>query len=352
MQVSGELINNTIIISKSKDIGRLYNKSNFGKINSENKLQLDLLEGMFLLSENKIKIHYKKKQIDFEKLVKKASENISRFEEKFLVFRDLRKRGYNVKLNELNEGFDFHIYNQINVIKNNKICFISAFSERYIIEIKEIMHLINIGIRKNGNLWIAIVDEEGDITYYEVTNLDIKGKTIKNKFPKGKGILFENRVLIFDKRLSGKLLDKEFFGKPFGDSLQLSMVESLYLIMEKIVDIYDKKGKKISFKKFENIIKNYQEDIKLRFNVFHDLKKRGLIIKTGFKFGAHFRVYTKKPDESHAEFLVHVVDKKFKKMWTEISRAVRLAHSVNKEIIYAVVNKNDIEYIKFGRLRP
>ena len=92
---------------------------------------------------------------------------------------------------------------------------------------------------KNGNLWIAIVDEEGDITYYDVSKLDIKGKTLKHKFPKVKGIIFENRVLIFDKRLSEKLLDKEFFGKPFGDGLQLSMVESLYLIKEKYM-----KGKK------------------------------------------------------------------------------------------------------------
>jgi tRNA splicing endonuclease len=35
-----------------------------------------------------------------------------------------------------------------------------------------------------------------------------------------------------------------------------------------------------------------------------------------------------------------------------MSRAIRLAHSVNKEIIFACVEKNKIEYIKFGRLRP
>ena len=82
------------------------------------------------------------------------------------------------------------------------------------------------------------------------------------------------------------------------------------------------------------------------------MKKRGLIVKTGFKFGAHFRAYTKKPDETHAEYLIHAVDKKFKRMWAEISRAVRLAHSVNKEITFARVEENNIDYIRFGRLRP
>ena len=77
-----------------------------------------------------------------------------------------------------------------------------------------------------------------------------------------------------------------------------------------------------------------------------------MLVKTGFKFGAHFRAYTKKPEETHAEYLVHVVPNGFKSTWAEISRAVRLAHSVNKEIAFARVEKNKIDYVKFGRLRP
>jgi tRNA-intron endonuclease len=47
-----------------------------------------------------------------------------------------------------------------------------------------------------------------------------------------------------------------------------------------------------------------------------------------------------------------VVEKGFKSLWTEMSRAVRLAHSVNKEIVFARVDGDSIDYIKFGRLRP
>jgi tRNA-intron endonuclease len=66
----------------------------------------------------------------------------------------------------------------------------------------------------------------------------------------------------------------------------------------------------------------------------------------------HFRAYTKKPDVTHAEYLVHVVEKKFKSVWAEISRAVRLAHSVNKEIVFARLDGKNIDYIRLGRLRP
>ena len=41
-------------------------------------------------------------------------------------------------------------------------------------------------------------------------------------------------------------------------------------------------------------------------------------------------------------------------IWSDFSRAIRLAHSVNKEIIFAIhpLKNKDIVYIKIGRLRP
>ena len=144
----------------------------------------------------------------------------------------------------------------------------------------------------------------------------------------------------------------EFFGKPFGKGLRLSIVESIYLQEKKILDIFNIDEKKVLKQNLLNIVNKSQPDINLRFIVFKDLKKRGLLVKTGFKFGAHFRAYTKKPEETHAEYLVHVVPNGFKSTWAEISRAVRLAHSVNKEIAFAWVEKNKIDYVKFGRLRP
>ena len=100
------------------------------------------------------------------------------------------------------------------------------------------------------------------------------------------------------------------------------------------------------------MIKRLHPDITTRYLVFTDLKNRGMIVKTGFKFGAHFRAYTQKPGVTHAEYLVHVVPKGFTSVWAEISRAVRLAHSVNKDIVFARVDNTRIDYIQFGRLRP
>jgi tRNA-intron endonuclease len=157
---------------------------------------------------------------------------------------------------------------------------------------------------------------------------------------------------VFDKRLAVPLLKKEFFGKPFGDVLQLSFVEALYLQKRGILEIQTNTGTSLSEVKVTQLMQKHQPDIKQRLMVFQDLKRRGLLVKTGFKFGAHFRAYTKHPDVSHAEYLIHVVEKGFTSIWAEISRAVRLAHSVNKEFVFARVDGKTVEYIKLGRLRP
>jgi hypothetical protein len=47
--------------------------------------------------------------------------------------------------------------------------------------------------KENKELWFGIVDEEGDITYYKVTLLDIKGKNKEHTFKKSIGILLKNR---------------------------------------------------------------------------------------------------------------------------------------------------------------
>lgn len=346
MKVKAELIENKIIIKDSKDASRLYNRSHFGNPLSGNKLELDLIEGVFLQGEEKIKVFRNEKEISFEELVEIAAKKIKEFEIKYQVYKDLRSRGHTVKhYNELKDV----AFSRIKFKKENgEDFFISIFSERDVFDIRKIVDLIKKVTKKNKKLWFAIVDEEGDITYYDVSKVNLKGKNKEHIFQKTKAILMENRVLLFDEKSSKKLFEKEFYGKPFGKGLQLSLVEAFYLAEKGFLDIKIYNNKKIT----KTYIKELQPDINDRIFVFKDLKKYGLIVKTGFKFGTHFRAYAKSPDESHAEYLVHVVSSDFSSIMAEISRGIRLAHSVNKEFIFAKITKKKIDYIRLGRLRP
>ena len=104
-KTNGVLLRDKIILTKSKDIGRLFSKSRFGKI-IKNELILNYIEGIFLLEEEKIKIFEKGKEIDFEYLLKKSILKIPNFEIKYIVFRDLRKKGHSVHIYNSKEEID------------------------------------------------------------------------------------------------------------------------------------------------------------------------------------------------------------------------------------------------------
>ena len=350
MDISGQLKNNQIHIRKSHDIGRLYTKSHIGTLVGPNLLQLNLLEGIFLLDERKIIIFQGKKQVHFSDLLKLAVQEISEFETKYLVFKDLRTRGHAITLLDDTSFVAFQKYKTKNTAVPS--CVIAAFSERDLLDIDIIQELIEKYTTMDNVLWFALVDEEGDITYYSVSPVDLKGRIPEHHYPLGSCVLLKNRLIVFDKKVGELLLKTEFYGKPFGELLQLSFVEGLYLLENNVLEIFTTDGKKLSKAQCIHLMQKHQPDIVERLLVFKNLKQRGLLVKTGFKFGSHFRAYTKQPDKTHAEYLVHVVEKGFTSIWAEISRAIRLAHSVNKEFIFACVGGSSIKYIKLGRLRP
>lgn len=350
MDIAGNLVDDHIIIKKSSDIGRLYNKSHIGKLRPPNTLQLDLLEGVFLLDEGKMTLYENKKHVTYPQLLKLAIRYIPEFETKYLVFKDLRNRGHAIALSDADTLITFKKVMSRSGTAHPFV--VAAFSERDVLDIDRTRQLIEQFTKKGNALWFALVDEEGDLTYYDVGSINLAGEVFEQRYPKGTGVLLKNRVIVFDKTLASQLLSKEFFGKPFGEVLQLSFVEAIYLLERHILEIQTSEGKTLTAEKCLHVMKKFQPDIEQRLLVFKDLKQRGLLVKTGFKFGAHFRAYTKQPDKTHAEYLIHVIEKGFSSIWTETSRAVRLAHSVNKEFVFACLDGTKIEYIKLGRLRP
>ena len=330
--------NGEVLLKKSSLVNRLYSKSGFGKLDKKGNLLLHPIEATYLLENRKIKLEGK----DFQSFFQHCIKIYPRFEIRYLAFRDLRKRGYIVKILD-NKPFDFKIKGK--QLENQ---YIVVNSEREEFSIKKILDFLD----ETNNFFVAVVDEEGDITYYSFSEADLKGNIQKNIFNKAQGILLGDRVIVFEKNCAKELLEKEFFGKPFSEGIQLSFVEAAYLLEKKIVEIIDpRRKKKITVNELIDLAKKVQPDIKERLRVYMDLKEKNLIVKTGFKFGTHFRAYKNDPDMHHAEYLVEIVDNDFTNTWTFLSRIIRLAHSVKKNMVFAVVNDKYLRYISGSWLR-
>lgn len=148
------------------------------------------------------------------------------------------------------------------------------------------------------------------------------------------------------------LNQKSQFGKLYDDRLELSLIEACYLMESDRLDIYKNDDKCESIYLID-LIK--EMDLYGKYLVYKDLKNRGYIIKTGFKYGSEFRLYdrTSGPGKSHSDYLVKVLYENHNINVLDFASYVRVSHGVNKKLLLAVVDDDlDITYYNIEWTRP
>jgi tRNA-intron endonuclease len=137
--------------------------------------------------------------------------------------------------------------------------------------------------------------------------------------------------------------------------VQLSLIETLYLLDKGKITVADSQKKKYLFDALLDKTKRTEKGLWVRYIVFKDLRNRGYIVKTALKFGADFRVYDRgvKPGEDHARWIVYPVHETSVMTWYEFSAKNRVAHSTKKRLLMAVVDdEGDVTYWEIRWLRP
>ena len=181
------------------------------------------------------------------------------------------------------------------------------------------------------------------------------------------GELIENRVIIWNSK-AVSLYDESGFGKPVPQErpnrLELDLVEACYLVEKNRLKVFVSENGKKRFLSLEDLLKISSQRVNqfhTQFVVYKDLRNRGYLVKTGYKFGAHFRVYERgvklkrgpKAPHEHTKWVVHCVSEEAAFSLPEMSRAVRLAHNIRATFIWAVVDKeNDVTYYQITRITP
>lgn len=177
------------------------------------------------------------------------------------------------------------------------------------------------------------------------------------------GELIENRVIVYGKD-GLDFYDENGYGKPLEDRLELALVEATFLLKKGKLKVFSLKGKKRILWKFDGFYKYAVEretEFHQKFIVFSDLRDRGYLVKTGFKFGTHFRVYERgvklkrgpKAAHEHTKFVVHAISEEDRFSYPELSRATRLAQNIRAKMVWAVVDsENDVTYYIIQRITP
>ena len=155
------------VTSNSVEAFSLHEKSSLGE-KKEGKIEYSMVESLFLLSQNKINVFSGKKSLSFDDLLKKLKKLDKKIETKFLVFRDLRKRGYILKT-ALKYGADFRVYAKgAKPGDEHARWVLFCVRESDTLNWHDFAAKNRIAHSVKKNLLIAIVDEESDVSYYEV----------------------------------------------------------------------------------------------------------------------------------------------------------------------------------------
>jgi tRNA-intron endonuclease len=166
------------------------------------------------------------------------------------------------------------------------------------------------------------------------------------------GIISGTKVIVGDSDLRS-LLKEKGFGEEAGKRHEVSLIEAVYLVENCKMQVSD--GKKIF--DFDDLLKagnKIEKDFYAKYTVYSDLRERGLLVRTGLKFGADFRVYERGATvkSSHSKFLVYVVPEEYTCSIPDMAGKMRLSQTVNKAMIYAVVDEEgDITYYHIDRIR-
>lgn len=156
-----------IISSNDSEAQSLYEKSCFGEPVGD-KIQYSLSETLFLVEKSKMDVFSKNSKILKKELDKKLQKIDKRIQIKYPVFKDLRERGYIVKT-ALKFGADFRIYDKGHKPGKQHAKWIAfADHESKKLTWHEFSAKNRVAHSTRKNLLLAIVDEEGSITYYEV----------------------------------------------------------------------------------------------------------------------------------------------------------------------------------------
>jgi tRNA-intron lyase len=151
--------------------------------------------------------------------------------------------------------------------------------------------------------------------------------------------------IIDDDKVGKELYERYWFGQfgsykaeQRGKLSKLDAYETLFLMRHAGLQLQNADESKVV-----RAAKRQHKDFMHLYEVYEDWRLRGFVLKTGFKFGTHFRLYFPGASPArgnsewiHSKHVVHCFPRASKLLISEWARAIRVAHSVKKTFVLAI----------------
>ena len=161
------------IIVKTQDNVKILQEAGYGNLYNDNlPLVLSNPEALYLLSEEKISIINSDdgRQLSFTELAKTLHLIDKETWTKYLIYRDLRSRGYVVR-DGFGFGIDFRVYERGEYDKKVAKFVVWGIHEGMLISLHSLMGTLHAVQNMKKELILAVIDRRGEIVYYLLSQL-------------------------------------------------------------------------------------------------------------------------------------------------------------------------------------
>ncbi|NHJ23545.1 MAG: tRNA-intron lyase [Candidatus Lokiarchaeota archaeon] len=183
-QYKGIVKKDKVLLSNKEAIEEFYKNSYIGTIEKDDKneeyLILEPVEVLLLIERNRLLLNPDNSPdnelFNFEDLLVYFSNFDDRLWQKYIIYMDLRKRGYIVRAG-YGEGIDFRVFKRgADVEKDSAKFLIYPIFEGNPIELKELDKMSRVALSSRKDLIIATVDRLSKPIYYSVNKFEIINK--------------------------------------------------------------------------------------------------------------------------------------------------------------------------------
>lgn len=170
-EIAAKLTKKGVIVEEPEAVKELTAKG-FG-IEEDGKLILKEFEALYLMYIKRLKVTRRGKCISFNEMVDYALKKDADSWTRFIVYRDLRSRGYTVK-DGFGFGVDFRVYERGEYPSKPAKYLVFSLNEGSKREIDDFSNSIDKILKMGKEPIIAVIERRGEVIYYKVSKMRFK----------------------------------------------------------------------------------------------------------------------------------------------------------------------------------
>lgn len=170
LSVRGQMVSDQVFVS-DKSMAHDLNLKGFGEETENSKLLLKSFEALYLLYTKKLVLKKGQKRIDFDSYMGICQKDDSEILTKFLIYRDLRNRGYVAK-DGFGFGSDFRVYERGHFGEKGAKFLIFGLSEGQKEKMGQMQKKIEEITQMGKEPIIAVIERRGEVIYYKINRMN------------------------------------------------------------------------------------------------------------------------------------------------------------------------------------